>query len=114
MGDFGDKDMASEICDLWLEYEDGTTIEAEAAKQLDKFEMIVQANEYELVHPEKKLDSFFKSTENSFSHPEVSNYCVMFQLHYTCNISNFSTLTQFTYLDRWVGGCSACRAFSKD
>ena len=67
--------MASEIRGLWLEYEDGTTPEAEAAKQLDKFEMIVQANEYEQVHPEKRLDSFFKSTENSFSHPEVSFYC---------------------------------------
>lgn len=71
MGDFGHEEMASEIRELWLEYEDGTTIEAEMAKQLDKFEMIVQANEYELVHPEKRLDSFFKSTENSFTHPEV-------------------------------------------
>ena len=57
--------------DLWLEYEDGTSIEADMAKQLDKFEMIVQANEYELVHPEKRLDGFFRSTENSFTHPEV-------------------------------------------
>ncbi len=79
MGDFGENDMASEIRDLWLEYEDGTSIEAEAAKQLDKFEMIVQANEYELVHPEKRLDSFFKSTENSFSHPEVSYYCLVLE-----------------------------------
>ena len=26
------------------------------ARQLDKFEMIVQANEYELVHKDKRLD----------------------------------------------------------
>ena len=92
MGDFGENDMSSEIRDLWLEYEDGTTIEAEAAKQLDKFEMIVQANEYELVHPEKRLDSFFKSTENSFSHPEVSYYCFVLEPPYACNMSNFLKL----------------------
>lgn len=32
---------------LWQEYEEGTTPEALAVKDLDKFEMIVQADEYE-------------------------------------------------------------------
>jgi 5'-deoxynucleotidase YfbR-like HD superfamily hydrolase len=57
-----------------LEYEEGTSVEANLARQLDKFEMIVQANEYELVHTEKRLDSFFDYTKDYFTHPEVIVY----------------------------------------
>jgi 5'-deoxynucleotidase YfbR-like HD superfamily hydrolase len=46
-------------------------VEGEVAKQLDKFEMIVQADEYERSCPGKKLQSFFDSTNDSFKHPEV-------------------------------------------
>lgn len=60
-----------EIRALWLEYEEGGTLEADIAMQLDKFEMIVQANEYELSNPGKRLDRFFESTKDSFLHPEV-------------------------------------------
>lgn len=74
--------MAVEIRALWLEYEEGGTIEADVAMQLDKFEMIVQANEYELSNPGKRLDRFFESTKDSFSHPEVL---------VTCNGNNCST-----------------------
>ena len=71
------------MLELWLIYEEGSSIEASVAKQLDKFEMIVQANEYELSNPGKKLDSFFNSTAESFSHPEVCKsivniFCIMF------------------------------------
>lgn len=59
------------MLNLWLIYEEGTSIEADLARQLDKFEMIVQANEYELANPGKKLESFFSYTAESFSHPEV-------------------------------------------
>lgn len=69
--DLGNTYMASEIRELWLEYEEGTSLEADLARQLDKFEMIVQANEYELANPGKRLDSFFNSTRDSFTHPEV-------------------------------------------
>ena len=69
--DIGNEAISSDLLSLWIEYEEGTSIEADVAKQLDKFEMIVQANEYELVHPEMRLESFFKSTDNSFTHPEV-------------------------------------------
>ena len=64
--------MADEIRGLWLEYEEGTSLEADLARQLDKFEMIVQANEYEVANPDKRLDRFFESTKDCFSHPEVS------------------------------------------
>jgi hypothetical protein len=36
--------------------------------------MIIQANEYEKRHPEKRLESFFKSTMNDFKHPEVLSW----------------------------------------
>ena len=77
MNDLGNAVMAGEIRELWLEYEDGTSLEAELARQLDKFEMIVQANEYELAHPGKRLDSFFASTASSFTHPEVQSSIVL-------------------------------------
>lgn len=43
----GDTPMAKEIVELWQEYEDAQTPEALLVKDLDKFEMIVQALEYE-------------------------------------------------------------------
>jgi putative hydrolase of HD superfamily len=43
----GNTTMAQEIVDLWQEYEDASSPEALFVKDLDKFEMIVQALEYE-------------------------------------------------------------------
>eukprot|EP00981_Chlorochromonas_danica_P011514 scaffold4054_cov157-Ochromonas_danica.AAC.4 len=64
-------DIAEEILDLWLDYEESRSKEAVIATQLDKLEMIIQADEYESLHPEKTLNSFFDSTMNVFHHPEV-------------------------------------------
>ena len=64
-------EIVEEILSLWLEYEEGGSMEAQLAREFDKFEMILQALEYEQAQPEKKLDSFFKSTEESFSYPQV-------------------------------------------
>ncbi|KAF2074329.1 hypothetical protein CYY_004350 [Polysphondylium violaceum] len=63
------KPVAQEILNLWQEYEENTTNEAKLVKDFDKFEMIVQAFEYEKQQPEKKLDSFFNSTRGRFTHP---------------------------------------------
>lgn len=43
----GNSVRATEIRDLWLEYEAAETKEAKLVKDLDKFEMICQAFEYE-------------------------------------------------------------------
>lgn len=43
----GNTEAAQEIAELWHEYEDAKTPEALFVKDLDKFEMIVQALEYE-------------------------------------------------------------------
>jgi putative hydrolase of HD superfamily len=71
--DLNDPEVGNEIISLWLEYEDGTSPTALAAKSLDKFEMIVQADEYER-HQERgsSLNDFFESTKHSITHPEVS------------------------------------------
>jgi len=73
LGDLGSDAVADELMALWLDYEDGTGPEAAVAKQLDKYEMIVQADEYERTQG-KTLDSFFKSTEGYFTHPEVASW----------------------------------------
>ncbi|KAI9314194.1 HD domain-containing protein [Dichotomocladium elegans] len=66
----GNTSLAQEIVDLWQEYEDAKTPEALLVKDLDKFEMIVQALEYEK-SDKKALQSFFDSTQGKFKHPVV-------------------------------------------
>lgn len=74
--DLGNDSIGSEIRDLWNEYEARITPEANVASQLDKFEMIVQADEYEQQHASegKRLDSFFEYTVGYFTHPEISRW----------------------------------------
>nr|CCA21664.1 PREDICTED: hypothetical protein isoform 1 [Albugo laibachii Nc14] len=57
--------QASTIQQLWNEYEDGSTIEALFVKDFDKFEMLLQAHEYEKEH-NTNLDDFFTSTNGRF------------------------------------------------
>ena len=94
---------APQITDLWLEYETCSSPEARVAKNLDKFEMILQADEvrererfsttstalttstntplsrmytytqYERAQG-KDLSDFFRSTEGKFDHPEVMEW----------------------------------------
>jgi len=79
--DIGNEEISNEIMTLWLEYEQGVSIEADLARQLDKLEMILQANEYEILHPEKDLSRFFTSTADSFTHPQVSLSLIMLVLN---------------------------------
>jgi len=76
LSDLGQQEISDEMLRLWMEYEEGTSHTANVAKQLDKFEMIVQADEYEAANPGKRLDSFFHYTEGYFSHPEISAWDV--------------------------------------
>lgn len=59
----GGDDMvaASELEELWHEYERGETKEAALVKDFDKLEMILQAHEYESTQ-EMTLQEFFDST----------------------------------------------------
>mmetsp|Transcript_10936 Transcript_10936/g.45491 ORF Transcript_10936/g.45491 Transcript_10936/m.45491 type:complete len:126 (-) Transcript_10936:3402-3779(-) len=62
----GGSDIGQELYDLWLEYDKGESEDARIMKQIDKFEMIVQAYEYELAQG-KDLSQFFESTKKSFT-----------------------------------------------
>ncbi|CDF77573.1 unnamed protein product [Chondrus crispus] len=57
--------FGKELYDLWLEYDQGKTEDARLVKELDKMEMIVQADEYETVQG-KDLEEFFESTRGVF------------------------------------------------
>lgn len=59
---------AVEIAELWQEYERAQTPEAKLVKEFDKFEMIVQAYEYER-DQHRNLQQFWESTNAKFSHP---------------------------------------------
>lgn len=75
--------LGKDLFDLWREYEDQQTIEAIYCKDIDKFEMVVQAYEYEAAHllqKEKADDSksdvfnqplrgFFSSTSSAIKTP---------------------------------------------
>uniref|UniRef100_A0A182R7P2 5'-deoxynucleotidase HDDC2 n=1 Tax=Anopheles funestus TaxID=62324 RepID=A0A182R7P2_ANOFN len=57
---------------LFNEYEEGKTPEAKFVKDLDRLDMVMQAYEYEKRdNCPMKLQEFFDSTENKFSHPLV-------------------------------------------
>ncbi|KAA8491993.1 HD domain-containing protein 2-like [Porphyridium purpureum] len=60
--------VGREIYELWNEYEARETQCARFVMEIDKFEMIVQALEYERQHG-KTLQDFFDSTANSFRTP---------------------------------------------
>merc|ERR1712151_1374248 len=57
-----------EIESLWEEFEAGESVEAKHLKDLDKFEMVLQASEYEEAQS-MQLQDFFRTTEGRFQTP---------------------------------------------
>ncbi len=62
--------VGGELYDLWTEYENASTPAAILMKDIDKFEMILNANEYEQAQ-DVDLSEFFLSTEGKFRTAEV-------------------------------------------
>ncbi|OEH76427.1 HD domain-containing protein 2 [Cyclospora cayetanensis] len=60
-----EKTRANELIELWEEYERGHSAEAQLVKDADKFDMIVQAYDYEQRYG-VSLEEFFVSTETVF------------------------------------------------
>merc|ERR1711933_612526 len=56
------------IHDVWIEYEQQQSFEAHLVKDLDKLDMIIQAEEYEKMEENKGIDlsDFFKGTRGVF------------------------------------------------
>ena len=66
------KDAGCEVLELWKEYSERMTPEAKFVKDLDRFEMILQAYEYERAEGNVgRLQEFFESTKGKFQHPLV-------------------------------------------
>ena len=65
--------VGSEIQDLWEEYEKGETDDSIYVRDLDKFDMIFQAYEYENSQ-NKDLQEFFSSTEGWFKTDQVRGW----------------------------------------
>lgn len=63
--------VRSDLYNLFQEYEDQSSAEARFLKDLDRMEMLIQADEYEVEQPAKKLCDFYASTKGCFS----SNVC---------------------------------------
>lgn len=57
--------LREEIAGLWEEYEKGESEDAVLVKDVDKFEMVLQADEYEEADG-RDLQQFFDSTEGRF------------------------------------------------
>ncbi|XP_061406588.1 5'-deoxynucleotidase HDDC2 [Lethenteron reissneri] len=67
-----DEEIGKELYSLWEEYEYQRSAEAKLVKDLDRFEMIFQAYEYEQTHHRPgELQDFYNSTEGKFQHPEM-------------------------------------------
>lgn len=64
--------LGHELYDLWLEYDLGETEDAMLIKEIDKLEMIIQADEYEDAQG-KDLSEFFKSAEGAFQSPLIKD-----------------------------------------
>jgi len=63
---------ANDMRGLFAEYENQSTKEATLVKDLDRFDMICQAYEYEEASKEQlSLQEFFDATEGKFKHAEV-------------------------------------------
>ncbi|XP_051881262.1 HD domain-containing protein 2 [Pristis pectinata] len=92
-------DASKEILELWQEYENQSSNEAKYVKELDRFEMIVQAFEYEEMEEKHgHLQEFYDSTKGKFHHPEI------LQLVATLNAERDSRETKGSHRD-FSGEC---------
>lgn len=61
----GDSRAGRELFELWSEYEAGASATAKLLKDIDKFEMILQADEYEQQQAGIDLEEFYRSAVGS-------------------------------------------------
>ncbi|CAO1623177.1 unnamed protein product [Parajaminaea phylloscopi] len=71
----GSSPAALRIEALWHEYEERETLESQLVKDLDRFELILQATEYERAHDIVDLQPFF-SCAGDIRHPRVRKWTV--------------------------------------
>jgi putative hydrolase of HD superfamily len=67
--------IGEELMTLWMEYENGITPDAIIVRDLDKFDMIFQAYEYETSEGRYgELQQFFDSTKDIFKTSKVKEW----------------------------------------
>jgi putative hydrolase of HD superfamily len=81
------EDQARRLMDLWQEYEQHETVEAVIVHDLDKWDMVLQAAEYEKRHG-KLLDSFFESTRGVFRVDCIREWDHALRQNRTCSSNN--------------------------
>ncbi len=64
----------NEFLEMWEEFEDQKTEEAMVLKQLDKFEMVLQALEYEEVADPKNFEPFWINAKKHIRHPVIKKW----------------------------------------
>lgn len=84
----------NEMFNLFMEYEEQKTPEAILVKDLDKFDMVLQAFEYETDQERTgSLEEFFKSTEGVFKHPKVKAWVEELYKQRNVSLSNDSKVS---------------------
>jgi putative hydrolase of HD superfamily len=62
------------IMSLWEEYEARNTPESKVVKDLDRFELLLQADEYETANEGLDLSEFFQSGRGKILHPTIQKW----------------------------------------
>ncbi|WFD30909.1 hypothetical protein MSPP1_001933 [Malassezia sp. CBS 17886] len=70
----GDSHAAQQIRALWMEYEERASPEARLVKDLDCFELCLQAYEYEKVHGTRDLQQFWTGAAPKIMHPRIRTW----------------------------------------
>jgi 5'-deoxynucleotidase YfbR-like HD superfamily hydrolase len=71
--------LGEEIKDAWLEYEEGKTAEARWVRDMDKFECLIQAHEYEQrTYGEKDFEEF-QGLSSRIRSPEGNEWLALLQ-----------------------------------
>ena len=64
--------IKTQYLQIWQEYQENTSLESKLVHQIDKLEMVLQANIYKKDgHSQEKLESFFKSAEINITDPRL-------------------------------------------
>ena len=64
--------IKSQYLQIWQEYQENTSLESKLVHQIDKLEMVLQANIYKKDgHSQEKLESFFESAKMDIIDPKL-------------------------------------------
>lgn len=64
-------DIADQLRNAWLEYDDDSTAEARFVKQVDKLETVIQALRYKRAQPDIIIDSFIAGARRDITDPDL-------------------------------------------